>query len=140
MPDPFIQLLSQGWIGMHREPDRLPRAPDVVREADRHGRRARRVALPQAFVGHDDIIEAHQHPDLPSMAGAKPGQTSGAVPQGRHQPAQRAIPAFQKRRLNRLPELPERNGLTKRRGPPSTTRLLTSTTCPVLLRPLTTCT
>ncbi len=58
MQDPLIQLLGQGRVGMHWEPDILPIAPDVVREANHHGRRAWRVALPQAFVGHDKVIKA----------------------------------------------------------------------------------
>ena len=92
---------------MHWKPNILAIAPHMVGQADRHGRCAWRVALPQAFVGHDEVIEAHQYPDPPSMAVAEPGQAPGAAPQRDYRPSQRAIPPFHEGRLNRLPKLPK---------------------------------
>ena len=58
---------------MHRQPDILPIAPDMVGQADGHRWGARRATLPQALVRHHKVVEADHKPDLPPVARAAPG-------------------------------------------------------------------
>jgi hypothetical protein len=102
---PFVHLLGEDWVGMHRQPDILPTAPDMVGQPDSHRWRPRRATLAQALVGHHKVVETDQEPDLPPVARAAPRQTPGTAPQGRHQAAQGAIPAFHKGRLDRRAKL-----------------------------------
>ena len=105
MCNPFVELPGEDWVGMHRQPDILPIAPDMVSQPDSHRWGARPVTLPQALVRHHKVVEADDEPDLASMASTAPRQTPRAPPQGRDQPTQGAIPPFHKGRLDRLPEL-----------------------------------
>ena len=105
MCNPFVELLGEDWVCMHRQPDILPIAPDMVSQPDGHRWGARPVTLPQALVRHHKVVEADDEPDLASMASTAPRQTPRAPPQGRDQPTQGAIPPFHKGRLDRLPEL-----------------------------------
>jgi hypothetical protein len=116
--NPFIHLLGENWIGMYWNPDILPRAPDMIGQTERHRWCAWRATLPQALVWHHKVGETDHEPDLPPVAEAAPGQTPGTASQGRDQAAQGAIPAFHQRGLDRLPELPEPQLLTKTARPP----------------------
>jgi hypothetical protein len=92
---------------MHRQPDRLPLAPDMVGQPEDQRWGTRCATLTQALVRHHNVGEADHEPDLPSVARVAPGQTPRATPQGRHEPTPGAIPSFQKGCLDRLPALPE---------------------------------
>ena len=101
-----VELLGEDWVCMHRQPDILPIAPDMVSQPDGHRWGARPATLSQALVRHHKVVEADYEPDLALMASAAPRQTPSAPPQGRDQPRQCAIPPFHKGRLDRRPELP----------------------------------
>src|SRR5262245_27531101 len=103
---PFVALLGEDWVGMPRQPERLPRAPDMVSQPAGHRWGARPVPLPQALVRHHQVGEADEEPALAWMASAAPRQTPRTPPEGRDQPTQGAIPPFHTGRLDRLPELP----------------------------------
>src|SRR5262249_8966 len=120
---------------MHRQPDVLSIAPDMVGQTYGHRRGAQRAPLAQALVWHHEVVEADHQPE----ASRAPGQTAGAAPQGsderpRSVPYQRSIKAV----WIVEPSWRKRNCWPKRRGPPNPTRLRTSTTCPAGLRTLTT--
>ena len=91
---------------MHWQPDIFPIAPKMVCQTYSHCWGAWRAPLAQALMRHDNVVEADHKPDLPPVARAAPGQTSGAAPQGCYQPPQRAIPSFHEGRLDRLSALP----------------------------------
>jgi hypothetical protein len=110
---PFLHLLREDEVGMHRQPDILPIAPDMVRQPEGHRWRALDAALAQALMRHHKVVEAHQQPNLPAVARGTPGQTPGAAPQGCAQPPQCPIPAFHERRLDRRAELPALQLLAK---------------------------
>ena len=110
---PFVHLLAEVWIGMHRQPDILPIAPDMVGQTEGHRWGTRRATLTQALVRHHKVVEADHEPDLPAVASVAPGQTSRATPQGRDQPTQCAIPSFHEGRLDRRAELTQTPLLTK---------------------------
>src|SRR5262245_66687906 len=63
----------------------------MVCQTDGHCRGAWRAALPQAFMGHHEVVEAHHQPKPSLVAGTVPGQTAGAAPQGCDQPSQGTI-------------------------------------------------
>jgi hypothetical protein len=63
------------------------------------------VALPQAFMGHHKVVEAHHQPEPAPVAGTAPGQTAGAAPQGCDQPSQGPIPSLHEGGLDRCAEL-----------------------------------
>ena len=92
---------------MHRKPDILPIAPDMVSQPDGHRWRALGATLAQALVRHPKVVEADHEPDLPAVARVAPGQTPRAAPQGGDEPPQCAIPSFHERCLDRRAELPE---------------------------------
>src|SRR4029453_11289410 len=109
----FVHLLREGSVCMHRQPDILPIAPDMVGQPDGHRRGTPGAPLTQALVWHHKVVEADQQPDTSSMTGSNPRQTAGTATQGRHQSPQGAIPAFHKGGLNRLSELAQTQLLAK---------------------------
>src|SRR5262245_15568674 len=111
--NPFVHLLGQNWIGMHRQPDILPIAPNMIGQTYSHGGGAWCAPLAQALMRHDKVVEADHEPDLPPVARAAPGQTAGAAPQGGDEPTQGAIPAFHKGGLDRRAELAQAQLLAK---------------------------
>src|SRR5437763_1477479 len=104
---PFVHLLGEDGSGMHRQPDILLIAPDMVGQTNGHRWGAWHTTLASALMRHPNVVEADHEPDLPPVARAAPGQTPGPAPQGRDQPPQGAIPPFHQGRLDRLPELPK---------------------------------
>jgi hypothetical protein len=110
---PLVHLLGESWISMHRKPDVLSIAPDVIGQTYGHRWSAQRAPLAQALMWHHKVVEADHDPDLPPVTSTAPGQTPGAAPQGRNQSSQGAIPAFHEGRLNRLSELPQAQLLAK---------------------------
>src|SRR5262249_29392357 len=102
---------------MHRPPDILPIAPNMVSQPDGHRWRALGATLAQALMRHHKVVEAHQEPDLPAVACGAPGQTPGAAPQRCDQPPQRPIPSFHESRLDRCAELPKPQLLAKATRP-----------------------
>jgi hypothetical protein len=92
---------------MHRQPAILPIAPDMVGQTEDQRWGTRCATLTPALVRHHTVVEPDHEPDLPSGARVAPGQTPRATPQGRHEPAPGAIPAFHTGGLERLPALPE---------------------------------
>jgi hypothetical protein len=106
MCNPFVELLGEAWVCMHRQPDILPIAPNMVSQPDDHGRGAHHTPLSQALVRHYKVVEADEEPDPAPMASTAPRQTPRAPPQGCDQPTQGAIPPFHKGCLDRRPELP----------------------------------
>src|SRR4029450_4491992 len=87
---PFVHLLGEDGLGMHRQPDILLIVPDMVGQTNSHRWGAWRATLAQALVRHHKVVEADHEPDLPPVARTAPGQTPGAAPQGCYQPPQGA--------------------------------------------------
>jgi len=110
---PFVHLLGESWIGMHRKPNVLSIAPDMVSQTYDQRRGAQRAPLAQALVWHHEVVEADHQPEASPVAGWAPGQTAGAAPQGSDQPPQRAIPSFHKSRLDCRVELAQAPLLAK---------------------------
>src|SRR5262245_18464017 len=79
----FVHLLGEDGIGMYRQPDILPLAPDMVGQTYGHRWGARRAPLLQTLMRHHKLVEADHEPDHPPVTNAAPGQTPGASPQGR---------------------------------------------------------
>src|SRR4030095_5581736 len=102
---------------MHRKPDILPLAPDMVGQPDGHRWRTLGATLTQALVRHHKVVEADHQPDPAPVTERTPGQTPGAAPQGCDQPPQCPIPAFHESRLDRRAELPETQLLDKATRP-----------------------
>ena len=101
----FVHLLDEHRIGMHRQPDILTIAPDMVAQPDGHRWGTPGATLAQALVWHHKVVEADQQPDASAMTSGQPRHAAGAASQGRHQPTQSAIPAFHKGGLDGLAEL-----------------------------------
>ena len=80
MCNPFVELLGEDWVGMHRQPDILPIAPDMISQPDGHRWGAPQATLSQALVRHHKVGEADYEPDLALMASAAPRQTPRAPP------------------------------------------------------------
>jgi hypothetical protein len=53
---------------MHRQPDILPIAPNMVSQPNDHCRGAHHAPLSQALVRHHKVVEADEEPDLAPMA------------------------------------------------------------------------
>ena len=51
----FVELLGEDGICMHRQPDILPIAPDMVSQPDGHRWGARPATLSQALVRHHKV-------------------------------------------------------------------------------------
>jgi len=68
----FVELLGEDRVCMHRQPDRLPRAPDMVSQPNGHRWGARPATLSQALVRHHKVVEADYEPALALMASAAP--------------------------------------------------------------------
>src|SRR5262245_43841767 len=102
---------------MHRQPDILPIAPDMVGQTEGHRWGRRPGTVTQGLVWHHKVVEANHEPDLAAVARVAPRQTPRATPQGRDQPTQGAIPSFHKGGLDRLSELPEAQLLAKTARP-----------------------
>src|SRR5262252_3157215 len=111
--NPFVHLGGKDGVSMHWQPDILPIAPDMVGQTDGHRWGPQRATLPQALVWHHKVVETDHEPDLPPVAETAPGQTPGTASQRRYQTSQGTIPAFHKRGLDCLPELPEPQLLAK---------------------------
>ena len=101
---------------MHRQPERLPRAPDVIGKPERHRWGAGRTALAQALVRPHNGSEVHHEPHPSVVTEAIPGYTPGATTQGRDEAAQRAIPPFHEGRLDRLTTLAQASLLEEAAG------------------------
>jgi hypothetical protein len=103
---PFVELLGEDGGGMPRQPDILPRAPNMVSQPDGHCRGAHHAPLAPALVRPHNVGEADEEPDLAPMASTAPRQTPRAPPQGGDQPTPGARPPFHTGRRERRPELP----------------------------------
>src|SRR5215813_12421026 len=113
----FVHLLREGSVCMHRQPEILPIAPDMVGQPDGHRRRTLGATWTQALGWHHKVVEADHQPDAAPVTERTPGQTPSAAPQGGDQPPQCSIPAFHESRLDRRAELPETQLLDKATRP-----------------------
>ena len=136
---PFVHLLGVDWGGLHRQPERLPRAPARVGQTERHRRGTRRATLAPPLMRHHTVGEADPEPDLAPVACVAPGQTAGTATPGRPQPPQRPLPPFRARRLDHCTQLAQTQLLDQAAGAIQAPRGLTSTRGPALSRTLTTC-
>jgi hypothetical protein len=65
---------------MHRQPDILPIAPDMLSQHDGHRWGAHQATLSQALVRPHKVGEADDEPDLAPMAHTAPRKTPHAPP------------------------------------------------------------
>ena len=91
---PFVHLLGKDRVCMHRQPNILPLAPDMVGQPDGHRRGTPGAPLAQALGRLHKGVEADQQPDASAMTGGNPRPAAGAATQGCPPPTQSTIPAF----------------------------------------------